>query len=432
MTFARYRQIFRERPFRRFWLGFTFSVLGDGMTHVALTWFVYERTRSAEALGWLMLCYTGPLVVGGLLAGALLDRFGRRRVMLVDNVARGIAVAIVPLLAAVGQLALWHIYAVAAVYGLLMMISLAGAPALIPSLVRDEQLATANALEMLSFTLGGVVGPPLAGLLIGVVGAPNVVLVDALSYGAFALALATIRSPGEGTEADQQVGGRGARGFGLGQAVRLLLGNRILLATTLMFLVYNIGNGALAVWLPILADQTLGGGSGLYGALLGCMAAGEVISALLAGGLALSLSLGALICLSQFLSGVALLVVLATRNVWGAALGLALFGLFSSPLTIWAQTLRMRIIPERLRGRTFALLRTLMQGGRPLGSAIAGPLLPVLGVPAMIALSALLAGAPGLAGYGVAELRVTGSPREEGGDRPPALAQPAPAEGQSK
>ena len=130
MTFARYHEIFRERPFRRFWLGFTFSVLGDGMTRVALSWFVYERTHSAEVLGWLMLCYTGPLVVGGLLAGALLDRFGRRRVMLVDNVARGVAVATVPLLAAVGRLALWHVYAVAAVYGLLMMISLAGAPAM--------------------------------------------------------------------------------------------------------------------------------------------------------------------------------------------------------------------------------------------------------------------------------------------------------------
>ena len=89
MTFDRYRQIFQNRSFRRFWIGFTFSVLGDAMTRVALTWFVYEATGSAEALGWLMLCYTGPIIVGGLLAGALLDRFDRRKVMLVDNVVRG-------------------------------------------------------------------------------------------------------------------------------------------------------------------------------------------------------------------------------------------------------------------------------------------------------------------------------------------------------
>src|SRR5262249_58160192 len=81
MTFERYGQIFRHRSFRLFWGGFTFSVLGDTMSRVALTWFVYETTRSAEALGWLMLCYTGPVVVGGLVAGPLLDRFDRRAVM---------------------------------------------------------------------------------------------------------------------------------------------------------------------------------------------------------------------------------------------------------------------------------------------------------------------------------------------------------------
>ena len=104
MTFAAYRAILAHGSFRRFWLGFTGSVLGDGMTRVALTWFVYAATGSARAVGWLMLCYTGPVIVGGLLAGALLDRFDRRRVMIADNVIRGAAVAAVPLLAATGRL----------------------------------------------------------------------------------------------------------------------------------------------------------------------------------------------------------------------------------------------------------------------------------------------------------------------------------------
>ncbi len=81
----------------------------------------------------------------------------------------------------------------AAVYGFLMMISLAGGPSLVPSLIADEQLATANALEMLSFTLGGVIGPPLAGAADSAIGAPNVVIVDVLSYFLFALALSRVR-----------------------------------------------------------------------------------------------------------------------------------------------------------------------------------------------------------------------------------------------
>jgi MFS family permease len=317
---------------------------------------------------------------------------------------RGGAVALIPLLNATGHLALWHIYAVASVYGLLMMISLAGGPALVPALVRHDQLDTANALEMLSWTLGGVIGPALAGLLIGSIGAPNVVVADAISYMAFALALGRARPAAE-TAARQTRSGADA---GLGPAVRLLLGNKILLATTLMFLAFNIGGGGLAVWLPILADRRLGGGAELYGALLGALALGEVLSALLAGGVRLPLPPGTLICLAQALSGVALGAVVLSQRPWAAAVALALFGAFSAPLTIWAQTLRMQIIPEQLRGRSFALLRTLMQSGNPIGGALAGALLPLLGMSAMIGLSAIVVGLPGLLGYRVADLRLAG------------------------
>jgi MFS family permease len=408
MTFDRYRQIFQNRSFRLFWIGFTFSVLGDAITHVALTWYVYERTRSAAALGWLMLCYTGPVIVGGLLAGSLLDRFDRRKVILLDNIVRGAGVALIPLLYAVGQLALWHIYAVAALYGLLMMISLAGGPALIPALVRGDQLATANALETLSFTLGGVIGPVLAGMLIAWVGAPYVVLIDVVSYFTYAFLLARVGATGARQERPQL----NQPAYHLGHAVQLLLKNKVLFATTFMFMAFNIGSGFYSVWLPILSDQILGGGSRLYGILLGTLACGEVAGALLAGGRAFRRPLGMLICLAQALAGAALGIVLIGPSAWSAALGLALFGAFSAPLTIWAQTLRMQIIPEQLRGRMFALLRTLMQSGNPLGGAIAGLLLPLLGMAVMIALSALVVGVPGLLGYQVGALRRARSPGE--------------------
>jgi len=397
---TQYRLIFQQRSFRLFWLGFTFSVLGDSLTRIALTWYVYERTKSAEALGWLAFWYTGPVVIGGLVAGWLLDRFDRRAVMIVDNVIRGAAVAAIPVLHALGVLAVWHIYAVAALYGLLMMIALAGSPALIPSLVDRDSLDTANALETLSWTLGGVVGPALAGVLITLIGAPNVILVDAASYFAFALALWQIRLERAGrtqTDNDQ---------YGLGQAVKLLFTNKVLFSTTFMFMTFNIGGGGfISVWLPILADQNLGGGAELYGTLWSVWAVGEVVSALLVGGRRFAWPLGALICVAQILSGLSLLLLLFSSNAWLVMLGLALLGAFSAPLTIWAQTLRMQVIPEQLRGRTFALLRTLMQSGNPLGGAIAGALFPLMGMGAMIAATAALVGVPGLIGYQVKALR---------------------------
>jgi hypothetical protein len=183
-----------------------------------------------------------------------------------------------------------------------------------------------------------------------------------------------------------------------------MCGNPILLTTTLMFLTFNLGFGFVAVALPVISDRVLDGGPGLYGTLLGVLAAGEVVSAIVAGGVTLRWSLGSAICGAQVLSGLSLFL-LTGRTVWLVALGLLMFGLCSAPLTIWAQTLRMRIIPERLRGRTFALLRTLMQSGGPLGGAIGGLLLPAIGVTAMMVTAAVIVGVPGVLGSRVDELR---------------------------
>jgi MFS family permease len=377
-SLAPYGAVLREPAFRRFWLGFTLSILGDSMTRVALTWHVYESTRSPAALAWLTLCYTAPVAASGFLAAALLDRFDRRAVMIADCLVRGVVMTAIPVLHATGRLALWHVYLAAAVWGALKMLTLAGTPALLPALVPPERLATANALETLSYTVVGVIGPPVAGLLAPVVGAPDLLVVDAVSYLGFAAAL---------------------------------------VSTTLMFMAWNVGHGALQVWLPVAADQRLGGGALLYGALLGAFAAGEVATALLAGSLGAVRPLGLLICRAQGLSGLALLPLAATPAVGAAVLGLALFGAASAPLTIWAQTLRMRIIPEAIRGRAFAILRTLMQAGAPLGGLAAGWLLPRVDVRLVILFSATLAGLPGLLGACVRALREASAPVETGGER---------------
>jgi MFS family permease len=401
-----YRTLFQNESFRRFWFGFTFSAVGDAMTRIALIWFVYQSTDSPQAIGILLLCYTGPVVVGGLFAGALLDRFDRRIVMLIDNVFRGAVVASIPVLYFSGHLALWHIYLVAGVYGCFMMISLAGGPSLIPGLVSPSQLATANALETLSYTLSGVIGPPVAGLLIARFGAPSVIVIDALSYAAFALALMSVNVKVEHNTRAQAVNAT----YRFRDAISLLLQNQVLLSTTLMFMLFNVGEGFLSVWLPLFSVQTLRGGPDLYGLLLGALAGGEVIGSVLAGSLVLPLSLGLLICLAQVLSGVSLVLLLLSPGIGGTIAGLTLLGFFSAPLTIWAQTLRMQIIPERLRGRTFALLRTLMQSTGPLASGGAGVLLLVLGIPAMIGFSAALVGLPGMFGSTIKQLRSPARP----------------------
>ncbi len=398
-----YADLLRDPPFRRFWAGLLVSATGDELTKVALVWFVYERTGSAEALGILMLCLTGPIVIGGFVAGWLLDRFDRRLVMTVDNLVRGLALAAVPALHLLGWLEVWHVYVTASVYGLLLMISLAGTPTMILALAPKERLATANALETLAYSRAGVAGPVLAGLLITGIGAPATVMLDVVSYALFALILFRLKlslpAPVKRAAAP------------IGDAVRLLFGNPILIATTFMFLVYNIGTGSVPVWLPLHVEQTLGGGPELYGTLLGIISIGQIGATLAVGQLGGRVRLGLGIALAQMLAGlVLLLVILAPDAILTGAVFLA-WGIAAAPLTPWAQTLRMAIIPEAMRGCAFALLRMLMQSGRPIGGALAGFLLPAIGIAATVGLVGAMTVAGGIAGLLTRPLREAGKPR---------------------
>ena len=401
MAFAvltRYRTLLAEQPtFRRFWTGFAAAVTADEIVRIAFMWFVYAHTGSAAAVGWLMVCFTAPILAGGFLAGWVLDRFDRRLAMVLDNLVRAAAIVLVPLLHVLGVLALWHLYVIAGLFGLLMMIPLAGTPTLIPSLVPLERRQTANALEVLGYTVGGIVGPLLGGALIAGWGAPLAVLLSGAIYLFFGWTL--WRLP-------PQPPAGAARGRApLGEAIRLLVGNAFLISTTLMFLVFNVGLGLLLVWLPVFADARLAGGAADYGLMLAAFAGGQMAAALTVGGAAPGGRLGLRICVAQMLAGVVVVMIWPVHRALPAAAILFLFGMMVAPLTVWAQTLRMGIVPPAMHGRTFALLRTLMQAGRPIGGAIAGLVIDpgVLGF--AILLSAALIGVPGLLGLAVRDLR---------------------------
>ncbi len=387
------------RGFGVFWLGFSGSVLGDAITRTTLIWYVFDLTGSPVSLGWLSFCFTAPVVVGGMTAGWLLDRYDRRAIMAIDSLAKSLLVISVPVLAAMDAMPLWYVYLVAGVFGFLMMIPLAGVPSLLPALVDGDDLNAANALETIGYTAGGVLGPPLAGLLIARIGPLEALYIDAASYLVFAWAVWRCRPRSEDLPAETTDAGS------LRAAALIIVHNPVLAGTTAMYLAFNVGLGALLVVVPVFAEVVLGGGPELYGLLLGCLAVGELASSLAIGFVRLPLSEGLAICLAALLSGLAVAALALIPDAAGAAVALALYGAFSAPLTIWGQTLRMKIIPPGFHGRCFAIMRTLMQSGGPLGAVSAGFAVPVLGVRAAIAGIALITCAAGALGLTITELR---------------------------
>ncbi|MBF8190273.1 MFS transporter [Nonomuraea sp. K274] len=438
-----YRRTLSGRDFRLLWLGSSLSLVGDGMTFVALTWIVLSQPGGTQRLGLLTVCYTLPVFAGGLLAGPVLDRFDKRHVLAADSVVRGAAVASIPLTAALGEVPAALPFAVAAIYGLFKMVPLAGFPAAIPDLVAPDRRDAANALESLSFSVSGMVGPALGGLLIGVIGGEAVLALDALTYVVFAVAALAVRRPlrtrpsahrpaggsaaalrpaGESAPAHRPVGGSALAHPPAADRPAGVLGlfrDPVLLWTTLAFAAFNIAMGMLLVVGPWLAKTQLPGGPQALGVLLSVMAAGELAGAAVAGARQPRARPVVAIATVQLVAAAGFLGAMFAPHVLPVTAGYVVIGLFSAPMTVWAQSLRMARIPAPLRGRGFAILRTLMQATPPIGAACVTPLLgagPL--VPAALAM-ALTAALPAAALLAYALRRPTAS------NDPPSLRRPA-------
>ena len=445
----RYLELLRKREFALLWSGATVSALGDGMSFIALVWLVIERGGTPADVGWLAAIYTAPVVIGGLAAGVILDRFDPRLVLAVDSTIRGLAVASVPIAAALGVLTTTQLFVVAAIYGLLFMTSAAGIPTMIPRLVAREDLTTANAMESLSFGISGLIGPTVAGLVIATLGAPVVLALDAATYGVFVVCLLAMRReparvPGgavepaaslqlevaEAVDPAQLVEPAAAvpaapapaaqrSGGGLGPAFRFVLGAPAVLTITLMYMCLNIEGGIAAVVAPIYARDVLGGGATTYGLMISSITAGELFGLLAVGALnwrwPLGRSSAVAILLAAFMSSFLLL----RPSFLPLLVILAVWGVFESSLTPWAQTIRMRLIPPELRGRVFALLRTLMQSTRPIGAIVAGYILTNGDLTLALAAMTLLLLVPGVIGLFIPSLG-------RGPTAEPTIAQPSP------
>jgi predicted MFS family arabinose efflux permease len=401
----RYLDVLRNRDFALLWTGATISAVGDGMSFVALVWLLIQRGGSPTDVGLLAAVHTAPVIIGGLASGPILDQFDPRRVIAADNALRGIAMASVPLAAALGALTTVHLFVVSGIYGLLFMTSAAGIPSLITRLVDGDDLTTANAMESSSFSISGLIGPGVAGLLIAIVGAPFVLAIDAASYFVFVACLLAMRTGNRATDPPAEGSGPGAaERRGLGPAIRFILGAPAIVAITLAYMAVNVAGGILVVIVPLYVRDVLRSGPETFGLLLMILNAGDLTGILVVGAVRWRWPLGRSIAWALVSSGLVVLLWLLDPPLAVLAAILFAWGSLSSSLTPWAQTIRMRLIPPDIRGRVFALLRTSMQSTRPIGSVAAGLLISGGKLELAILAIALLFIVPGLIGVWVPAL----------------------------
>ena len=280
----------RGREFRLLWTGMTLSLLGDGVLLVALAWQAYQLVDSPAAMALIGVALTLPQVLLVLVAGVVSDRVDRRAVMLTADVVRAGALGLVGVLALTGELQLWHLVAVIAVYGTAAAFFLPAFDALVPDVVPEHLLVEANALDQfVRPAMLWLFGPALGGILVAALGAGPAFLLDAATFVVSAACL-TLMRVGRGTRAGsstpevrEPVTVRSTVRE-LREGLQYVAGAPWLWATFVAAtFTYLLFLGPTEVLLPYLVKHDLGGDAGDLGLVLAAGGVSALVTAFVVG-----------------------------------------------------------------------------------------------------------------------------------------------------
>ena len=365
------------------WVGQIVSVLASGMSTFAMTIYMYQQTRSATAMAFVQVAYITPFLLMSPIAGVMVDRYNRKMMMMVSDVASGIAILGLFVLYATGHLLYWHIYVASAVAGLGTTFQWPAYSAAISVMLPKEQYSRANGMMSLIEAGPGVLSPFLAGALIPLIQIGGILLIDAITFWLAILALAVVYVPQPPATADGRETGGGfwvETGFGF----RYIFARPSLLGLQMIFFFGNLFFGmANTVLAPMILARTAQSTLAL-GAVQSAASVGMVL-----GGIAMSMWGGFRkrvhgVLLGWMLTslGVGIIFGLAhSLHVWVPAV---LFGaLFDPMLNGSNQAIWQAKVPPALQGRVFSARRLIAWLTNPISPIIGGTMADFVLEPAM-------------------------------------------------
>ncbi|MGH2408005.1 MAG: MFS transporter [Candidatus Limnocylindrales bacterium] len=402
----------RHRNFRLFWSGQLVSLVGTWMQTVAQGWLVLTLTNDPVALGIAAACQFTPILLFGLFGGILADALPKRQTLIATQSTSLLLALALGILVATGTVQVWHVYLLAIGLGLVNAVDMPVRQAFAVEMVGREDIANAVALNSAVFNGARIVGPALAGILIGIVGIAACFFLNAISYVAVIAAYLLMREtelrPAARIAMAHTIGGViDQLGEGLSYVRRTPIPR---LALTTLGIVSLVGMN-FSVLMPVFAQNVLGGDATTFGFLLAASGVGSISAAIhIANGLrpTLRLVVGAA---TSF--GAALLALSFAHQVIVALPLMLILGWSVIAMAATTNTLIQVLVPDELRGRVLSIYTTVFAGSTPIGGLLVGSIAGLFGVSAALAFGGVVS----LGTAGIAALRVRAMPDGTGDAR---------------
>jgi len=359
----------RVPGFARMYTGLLLGRMGGSMTFVAIVLFVLERYHSPQLAGVTAFVAAVPGILVSPVAGALLDRYGRVRLVVLDYGVAAVSLVAIAALSGAHSLPAPLLLAIVFVASLTNPLSWGGLRSLFPIVAPRHLWERANGLDSSGHVIATLLASPLAGVLVGVFGGEWALAASGLVYMAAVVVILGLRDP---SPKSSEVGSvLHSAWLGLLYTVR----NPTLRGLALTLSATNAGNGILNIALPVLVLTRLHSGPATVGILWGIMGGAGLVSALVAGRIS-SLGRERQMMLFSIVVGTAAMALLPfAGNLVVVLVAVGLMGLAGGPFDIGLFTLRQRRTDPSWFGRAFAISMSLNSLGNPIGSAFAGPLI---------------------------------------------------------
>lgn len=338
------------------------------MLRVGLILFVLSRYHSPELAGAATFLLLFPGLLAAPVAGVLLDRHGRTRLITLDYLVAAAAFFAIAGLSAFHALPPPLLLVICGIASLTGPLSWAGLRSMFPAVVPGHLWERANAVDTSSDVLATVIGAPLGGVMVALAGGEWALAVTATLFTGAGLAILRVHDP-----STKQPGGDILSDAWSGFVS--VLRNRSLVGLALTFITFGAGWGCLVIAVPVLVLGRLHYGPAAVGYIWGLVGATTLVSSLVIGRLKTDGRERQLMAGSVLLMAVAIAFLPAASSIVTVAVALVIAGLVETPFDIAFLTLRQRRTDPAKFGRTFAVSMALNQLGAPVGSAVAGPLI---------------------------------------------------------
>jgi MFS family permease len=369
---------FKSRPFLLYWIGHLISIAGSQMQLWALYWHLRTLSDQPMVISGIGLVRFLPVILLSLVAGVAADRFDRRKIAILTQVALGVVAMILGLTTSLGATSIWVLFGLVAVQSVAVAFDTPARQALIPSLVPRENLANAYSLNSIASKVGGILGPAISGVVIAYLGLQWAYWINAISYLAVIaalIAMGDIRTVVEKKSFELK------RTFlDIREGIEFIKNSPIIFSVMVLDFFGTFFSSANTL-LPFVAMDILHVGPIQYGWLSASQSIGTMMVGLYLSQKNNLHRQGLLISISVAGFGLATILFGLSTSFWLTMLALILIGAFDGLSSIIRNTVRQLLTPDAMRGRMMSITQIFFKGGPQLGEVESGLVAQILGVP---------------------------------------------------